>query len=90
MDELMRHQPSLKQAATAAIIKLLEQVCARNYRVNKNSVLLGNQNFRQFVLKNYYICLCLASRFGATKFGFPRVPTFFLNTLYYGLIFLSF
>ena len=26
MDELMRHQPSLKQAATAAIIKLLEQV----------------------------------------------------------------
>jgi E3 ubiquitin-protein ligase HUWE1 len=28
MDELMRHQPSLKQAATAAIIKLLEQVCA--------------------------------------------------------------
>jgi len=28
MDELMRHQPSLKQSATAAIIKLLEQVCA--------------------------------------------------------------
>ena len=28
MDELMRHQPSLKQAATAAIIKLLEEVCA--------------------------------------------------------------
>lgn len=28
MDELMRHQPSLKQAATAAIIKLLEQVCS--------------------------------------------------------------
>ena len=26
MDELMRHQPSLKQAATAAIIQLLEQV----------------------------------------------------------------
>jgi len=28
MDELMRHQPSLKQAATSAIIKLLEQVCS--------------------------------------------------------------
>ena len=28
MDELMRHQPSLKTSATAAIIKLLEQVCA--------------------------------------------------------------
>ena len=28
MDELMRHQPSLKQAATGAIIKLLEEVCA--------------------------------------------------------------
>lgn len=28
MDELMRHQPSLKQAATTAIIKLLEQVCS--------------------------------------------------------------
>ena len=28
MDELMRHQPSLKQAATSAIIKLLEEVCA--------------------------------------------------------------
>ena len=28
MDELMRHQPSLKTSATSAIIKLLEQVCA--------------------------------------------------------------
>ena len=28
MDELMRHQPSLKQSATAAIIQLLEEVCA--------------------------------------------------------------
>ena len=28
MDELMRHQPSLKQSATAAIIHLLEEVCA--------------------------------------------------------------
>ena len=28
MDELMRHQPSLKTAATTAIIKLLEEVCA--------------------------------------------------------------
>ena len=28
MDELMRHQPSLKTAATGAIIKLLEEVCA--------------------------------------------------------------
>ena len=28
MDELMRHHPSLKQAATGAIIKLLEEVCA--------------------------------------------------------------
>ncbi len=28
MDELMRHQPSLKQAATVAIIKLLEEVLA--------------------------------------------------------------
>jgi len=28
MDELMRHQPTLKQAATRAIIKLLEEVCA--------------------------------------------------------------
>ena len=28
MDELMRHQPSLKTGATAAIIKLLEEVCA--------------------------------------------------------------
>ena len=27
MDELMRHQPSLKTAATGAIIKLLEEVC---------------------------------------------------------------
>lgn len=27
MDELMRHQPSLKTAATSAIIKLLEEVC---------------------------------------------------------------
>ena len=27
MDELMRHQPSLKQAATKAIITLLEEVC---------------------------------------------------------------
>lgn len=26
MDELMRHQPSLKQSATAAIIQLLEEV----------------------------------------------------------------
>lgn len=28
MDELMRHQPSLKQNATTAIIKLLEELCA--------------------------------------------------------------
>jgi E3 ubiquitin-protein ligase HUWE1 len=28
MDELMRHQPSLKEAATGAIIKLLEELCA--------------------------------------------------------------
>ena len=28
MDELMRHQPSLKTAATGAIIKLLEEVCS--------------------------------------------------------------
>ena len=28
MDELMRHQPSLKTSATSAIIALLEQVCA--------------------------------------------------------------
>ena len=28
MDELMRHQPSLKQSATAATIQLLEEVCA--------------------------------------------------------------
>lgn len=28
MDELMRHQPSLKESATSAIIKLLEEVCA--------------------------------------------------------------
>eukprot|EP00095_Tigriopus_kingsejongensis_P000123 maker-scaffold450_size166944-snap-gene-0.20 protein:Tk00123 transcript:maker-scaffold450_size166944-snap-gene-0.20-mRNA-1 annotation:"hypothetical protein DAPPUDRAFT_313219" len=27
MDELMRHQPSLKQSATTAIIKLLEELC---------------------------------------------------------------
>ena len=27
MDELMRHQPSLKTAATSAIIKLLEELC---------------------------------------------------------------
>ncbi|GIY82205.1 e3 ubiquitin-protein ligase HUWE1 [Caerostris extrusa] len=28
MDELMRHQPSLRTDATAAIIKLLEELCA--------------------------------------------------------------
>ena len=28
MDELMRHQPSLKESATAAIIQLLEELCA--------------------------------------------------------------
>lgn len=28
MDELMRHQPSLRTDATKAIIKLLEEVCA--------------------------------------------------------------
>ena len=28
MDEPMRHQPSLKQSATAAIIQLLEEVSA--------------------------------------------------------------
>ena len=32
MDELMRHQPRLKTSAMAAIIKLLEQVCALNFK----------------------------------------------------------
>jgi E3 ubiquitin-protein ligase HUWE1 len=32
MDELMHHQPSLKQPATAAIIMLLEQVRYTLYR----------------------------------------------------------
>ena len=57
MDELMRHQPSLKTAATTAIIKLLEEVCAlgndpkyvcwKSATSSKQACILSRQN-REF------------------------------------------
>ena len=51
MDELMRHQPSLKTAATGAIIKLLEEVCALGndpkyvcWKAEKQEQSVGNGN----------------------------------------------
>ena len=49
MDELMRHQPSLKQAATKAIITLLEEVM--NECMDSEEYILNKTKYNDFLTK---------------------------------------